>query len=168
MLPRRATATLLAVPLLLMTGCGEVERKQPNKDVATPVALENPQPTINPGPTSPPPTTAPPTSAAPTATGTQAPTKAPAGGTEVKGTIDTNRFVPETLEVKVGDTVTWTLDGAHSVTGGTGPTADPASPVGDSGIAVPTYKVTFDKPGSYPYFCVPHVSLGMTGEIVVK
>lgn len=167
MLLRRSTAALLAVPLLLVTGCGGVERLQPNRDVAKPAALDKPKPTINPAPTTPAATTPPPTSAAPTATGTQAPTGPPGGGNEVKGTIDTNQFVPATLEVKVGDSVTWTLDGAHSVTGGTGPQADPASPM-QSQIGVPTYKVTFDKPGTYPYFCQPHFSLGMKGEIVVK
>jgi plastocyanin len=166
MLLRRATATLLAVPLLLVTGCGEVKRLQPNEEVAKPVALDKPKPTINPGPTSPPPTTAAPapTSAAPTGE----PTGEPTGGTEVKGTIG-NAFEPAKLEIKAGDTVTWTLDGAHSVTGGTDGTGkpDPASPM-KSEIGVPTYKATFDKPGTYPYYCFPHFSVGMKGEIVVK
>lgn len=165
MLPRRATAVLLAAPLLLLTGCGDVTRLQPSaKATASPLA--KPTPTINPAPTTPPATTAAPapTSAAPTATGSAPP--AVGGGTEVKGTID-NKFVPAKLEIKAGDEVTWTLDGAHSVTGGTGPQADPNSPM-QSEIGVPTYKVKFDKAGTYPYFCQPHISLGMVGEIVVK
>ena len=88
------------------------------------------------------------------------------GGAEVKGTV-TNTFDPKTLEVKVGTTVTWTLDGVHSVTGGEGPQPNPDSPIGDSGIGVPTYEVTFEGEGTFPYFCIPHESVGMTGEIVV-
>lgn len=90
---------------------------------------------------------------------------AQAGGAEVKGTID-NKFDPQKLEIKVGDTVTWTLDGAHSVNGGTDGKQDPESPM-NSQIGVPTYEATFDKEGTFPYFCQPHFSLGMVGEIVV-
>lgn len=166
MLPRRATATLLAVPLLVLTGCGEVKRELPNKEVATPVALDKPQPTIYPGPTAPP-TTAAPTSAAPTATGTGEPTGEPGGANEVQGTA-ANKFEPTLLEVKAGSKVTWTLTAGHTVTGGKDGVPDAASPIGDSGFGKTSYEVTFDKPGTYPYYCVPHVSLGMTGEIVVK
>jgi plastocyanin len=31
-----------------------------------------------------------------------------------------------------------------------------------------TYEVTFDEPGTYEYFCIPHEGSGMTGEIVVE
>jgi plastocyanin len=166
MLLRRATATLLAAPLLLLaTGCGDIERQQPNQEVAKPVALDKPTPTIYPGPTSPPPTTAAPTSAAPTGSGSAS--KPPAGGgTEVKDTPD-NKFDPPSLEIKAGDTVTWTLAGFHSVTGGAPGAPDNASPMkGEPGVK--SYKVKFDKPGTYPYYCIPHETLGMTGEIVVK
>jgi plastocyanin len=95
------------------------------------------------------------------------PAGAQADEAEVKGT-SANTFEPAKLEVKIGTKVTWTLEGAHSVTGGEGPQADPESPVGDSGIGVPTYEVTFEKEGTFPYFCVPHESLGMVGEIVVS
>jgi plastocyanin len=165
MLPRRATAALLAVPLLLLTGCGGVKRQQPNKDHATPVALAKPNATINPGPTAPPTTAAPaPTSAAPSAGGSAS---ASAGGNAVKATAE-NKFDPATIEVKVGDEVTWTADGVHSVNGGSTGTQDPASPIKGSEIGFKTYKVKFDKAGTYPYFCLPHFSLGMKGEVVVK
>lgn len=84
---------------------------------------------------------------------------------EVQGTIG-NKFEPAKLEIKVGDEVTWTLDGAHSVTGGTNGQPDDSSPM-KSDIGVPNYKATFDKEGTFPYYCIPHESLGMVGEIVV-
>jgi plastocyanin len=170
MLPRRATAALLAVPLLLATGCGDVKRLQPDQRHATAAALAKPRATINPGPTSPPPTTAAPapTSAAPTASGPGGSTGAPGGGgTDVKATID-NKFDPASIEVKVGDEVTWTADGVHTVNGGTGGQQDPASPIKGSEIGFKTYKIKFDKAGTYPYYCLPHFSLGMTGEVVVE
>ncbi|HVE98255.1 MAG TPA: plastocyanin/azurin family copper-binding protein [Mycobacteriales bacterium] len=79
-------------------------------------------------------------------------------------------FDPATVEVAVGGTVTWTnKDGFHTVTGGEGP-EDPASPIGNNPLTSPgaTVKITFDKPGTYPYFCEPHLSVGMKGEVVVK
>jgi len=96
---------------------------------------------------------------------------APAGaqaGADVKA-LGSNRFDPATITVPAGTTVTWTNeDGFHTVTGGDGQ-ADPASPVGKSTLAEAgaTARVTFDKPGTYPYFCEPHQSLGMKGEVVV-
>lgn len=92
---------------------------------------------------------------------------AQAGGAEVQGTAE-NKFEPPSLEVKVGTKVTWTLTAGHSVTGGKDGVPDAGSPIGDSGIGVPSYEVTFDKEGKFPYYCVPHVGLGMTGEIVVS
>lgn len=81
----------------------------------------------------------------------------------------TNQFTPATLEVPVGTTVTWKNEGNfHTVTGGNG-TPDPASPIGDNTLAAAgdTVEVTFDKAGTFPYYCRPHISLGMKGEIVV-
>jgi plastocyanin len=169
MLSRRATGLLIAAPLVLLTACGDAERLSPNADVATAAAVDKPKATINPAPKETPTATA--TSAAassPGQTATSAATDgAPAaGGNAVKGTPD-NKFDPASLEVKVGTKVTWTLEGVHSVNGGTDGKPDPASPM-QSQIGVPSYEVTFDKPGTYPYFCLPHFSLGMKGEIVVK
>jgi plastocyanin len=87
-------------------------------------------------------------------------------GPEVKATAE-NKFDPPTIEVKVGDKVTWTADGIHSVNGGTTGQQDPSSPIKGSDIGFKTYSVTFDKAGTYPYFCLPHFSLGMKGEVVV-
>ncbi len=70
-------------------------------------------------------------------------------------------FQPQSLQVKVGSTVTWTNNDstAHTVTSDTG--------VFDSGtLAVgSTFAFTFTQPGTYTYHCNIHPS--MTGTIVV-
>jgi plastocyanin len=78
-----------------------------------------------------------------------------------------NQFSPKTLTVPVGTTVTWTnpQSGFHTVTGGT-PTAKDTSKM-NAPLSFKTFEATFDKAGTYPYFCEPHASSGMTGEIVV-
>jgi manganese oxidase len=80
-----------------------------------------------------------------------------------------NKFVPDTLTVKVGTTVTWVnQDGyVHTVTSGTSPSD--RSGLFDSGNlnGGETFSFTFDKAGTYDYFCIPHFSLGMIGKIIV-
>lgn len=72
-------------------------------------------------------------------------------------TIKDFKFSPAALTVPVGTTVTWTNeeDSLHTVTAGT-----PDSPSGlfdsgeiDTGVEFP---ITFDKPGTYPFFCARH------------
>ncbi len=75
-------------------------------------------------------------------------------------------FKPETLEIPVGTTVVWTNFDAieHSVTNGT---PDKLGGAFDSDFFTEgqTFTFTFDKPGTYPYFCKRHNS--MMGEIKV-
>lgn len=88
-----------------------------------------------------------------------------------------NKFVPATLDIKVGDTVTWVwIAGNHNVVSGTGATADGkfCSP-SDTNCATAalsttgaTYSHKFTAAGSYPYFCRPHAAGGMTGTITVN
>ena len=67
---------------------------------------------------------------------------------------------PEVLTVKVGTTVTWrNSSGQHDVTARDGSFRSPT--LGDS------YAHTFNKPGSYAYFCSFHPS-EMRGEVVVE
>ena len=78
-------------------------------------------------------------------------------------------YEPKTITVPAGTTVVWTnLDAypnQHTVT------ADDntfASPLLDEGQ---TFSVTFDTPGTYPYYCVPHGypgGFGMAGVVVVQ
>lgn len=121
----------------------------------------------------------------PTVTTTRAPTTtAPDDGNLVEMT-DTLKYVPETIEVGVGETVTWETVGAvaHSVTAyadripaeadyfasggfdsqGAASEAYPDGAVGQG----ETYEHTFDVPGTYEYYCIPHESGGMVGEVVV-
>ena len=84
--------------------------------------------------------------------------------------VDELKFVPATLTVPVGTTVTWLNKGVagHTVTGGDG-APDANSPIGNTPLATQgaTVTKTFEAPGTYPYFCTPHVSVGMKGVIVV-
>jgi amicyanin len=77
--------------------------------------------------------------------------------------IEHYAFAPGTLEVHVGDTVTWTnKDSApHTVTGTSGPEKldSPTLEKGD------TWSFTFTKPGTYEYYCAIHPD--MVGKIVV-
>ena len=74
------------------------------------------------------------------------------------------RFVPETMTIDAGTTVVWVNGGrgVHTVTDGGGEW--------DSGSLAPGEKFTrtFDRPGSYPYYCIPHRAMGMTGTIIVR
>ena len=71
-------------------------------------------------------------------------------------------FSPATLTVPAGTTVTWVnYDGdAHSVE--SRDKAFPSSPLLNTGDK---YSHTFDKPGTYTYYCAVHAY--MTGKIVV-
>ena len=70
-------------------------------------------------------------------------------------------FSPDSVEIKVGETVTWTNEdaAAHTVTGDGGV---------DSGQLATgqTYSKTFDTAGTYAYHCSIHPA--MTGTVVVK
>lgn len=76
-------------------------------------------------------------------------------------------FTPGELTVETGTTVTWINESqlVHTVTSGT-----PGEPDGlfDSGNVSPggEFAYTFDEPGTYDYFCIPHQP-SMTGTITV-
>jgi len=87
------------------------------------------------------------------------------------------RFVPETLNISVGDTVRWTWGSDdHSVTSGKSCIADgqfcsPDNTNCDAGILSNTgfvYEHTFSQAGSYSYFCALHCFAGMTGVVNVS
>lgn len=77
-------------------------------------------------------------------------------GTQVS--VVDNDFEPSNLQVKAGDTVTWTWEASndHNVVGDTF-----ESDVQQSG----TFTHTFDDAGEYEYVCTLHA--GMNGAIVV-
>ncbi|MEM3143410.1 MAG: cupredoxin domain-containing protein [Candidatus Nitrosotenuis sp.] len=90
-------------------------------------------------------------------------------GTGVPGCETDNAcFIPHTLTVKVGTTVTWTNNdtAAHTVTSGDLKTG----PLGkfDSGLfmAGKSFSFEFDTKGTYPYYCQVHP--WMLGKVIVE
>ena len=153
----RTAAALTAV--LALSACGETKRIVPSSH-ATPRAVPSVPATVFPAPTksvAPSPTE---TGASPTATG-------PAEDPNTVLASAGNTFAPATMTVKAGTEVTWTAEGFHTVNSGTpADGVDAAGPM-QSPQGFATYSVTFDKAGTYKYFCQPHASLNMVGEIVV-
>lgn len=85
-------------------------------------------------------------------------------------TVMSNKFVPNTLEIKVGDTVTWTwAGGAHSVTSGKDCVDDKEYGEPVTSMNGHTFSHKYDKAGTFEYFCIPHCSSSnMKGTITVK
>lgn len=77
-------------------------------------------------------------------------------------------FSPQNLQVVTGTTVTWINQSSeiHTVTSGSGGQPDGRF---NSGNVPPggEYTFTFTEAGSYPYYCIPHVAMGMTGTVTV-
>jgi plastocyanin len=84
-------------------------------------------------------------------------------GNEVKivGIKHSNSFDPNPIDVRVGDTVTWTND--HHV----GHTVTSTSSDFNSGDIQPgqSFRHTFDKSGTFDYYCIIHPS--MVGKVSV-
>jgi plastocyanin len=85
-------------------------------------------------------------------------------------------FMPDTVNISVGDTVRWTwASDSHSVTSGKSCIADgqfcsPNNMNCEVGILNDTgflYEFTFTQPGMYQYFCALHCFGGMTGVVNV-
>jgi plastocyanin len=86
-------------------------------------------------------------------------------------------FVPDTVNISVGDTVRWTwAESGHSVTSGPPcvPDSQYCSPndmncfpgtVSNIGFV---YQHTFTEPGVYSYHCIVHCVIGMTGVVNVS
>lgn len=88
-------------------------------------------------------------------------------------------FSPDSSTIQVGDTVHWDwVTGIHNVVSGVGGTPDGNFDSGDpSGDPATTFDVTFDQQflndnpmpdNAYPYYCIVHVGVGMTGTITVE
>jgi plastocyanin len=71
-----------------------------------------------------------------------------------------NAFSPRSLTVAVGDTVTFTNTGSHTVTEGSNGTAVDDPIVDETGGA--DIEVTFDEPGRYNITCKIHPTMNMT------
>lgn len=98
----------------------------------------------------------------------------------------TYRFSPATVTVKRGDQVRFVLTsgGPHNVAFDAEKIPDAAERALGAGMpgqisplagailtrAGDSYTVSFDgvAPGSYPFYCMPHMSMGMRGTVVVQ
>jgi plastocyanin len=101
-----------------------------------------------------------------------------------------NRFIPGSIVVKVGDSVTFDMARnafpvPHTITFGP-PPANPLAPTGDptnyqgaalsSGLILPpgfgpppnAFTVKFTKAGTYSFVCLLHAGMGMVGQVVVQ
>jgi len=92
-----------------------------------------------------------------------------APGSSVPGCEQTNEcFIPNTVTIDVGSTVTWINDdtAAHTSTSGT----SAGGPDGnwDSGLVIAgsSFSNTFDQAGDYPYTCMVHP--WMAGIVIVQ
>lgn len=92
---------------------------------------------------------------------------------------DENTYAPAHVTIRAGEAIEWTNPSSvfHTVTAAPDKAMDPshvALPEGaepfDSGRISPdeTYQRSFDVPGSYTYFCIPHERAGMIGTIEVE
>lgn len=82
-------------------------------------------------------------------------------------------FDPAEVTINVGESVTWvnTSGDVHSTSNGTGFEDPEWGTLWDYWFfngPDETFVRTFDTPGVYPYFCVPHIGLGMTGSVTVQ
>ena len=87
---------------------------------------------------------------------------APAANGPVEVKIDNFNFMPGDLTVAAGTTVTWVNhdDVPHTVRTADGAIKSKALDTDDK------FSMTFDKPGTYEYFCSIHPK--MTAKVIVK
>jgi plastocyanin len=83
-------------------------------------------------------------------------------------TVKLFSFSPTPLTVKVGTKVTWTNfdEILHTVTSGSPPGAGDGTFSGPMDGKGTSFAFTFERPGSYRYFCMRHNS--MTGQVDVS
>ena len=92
-----------------------------------------------------------------------------AEGSGVPGCESTDScFLPSSLEIRVGDTVSWSNDDSASHTVTSGSISGDAGMIFDSSLfmAGTTFDHTFDEAGTFDYFCMVHP--WMTGKIIVN
>jgi plastocyanin len=164
----KSRLAVVALAMAAMVGCGGGEKPKPESTAAAPGAA----------PGAPPPAAAAPGAAQPI-TGKTWDVKMYA---DEKG----SRFDPVNITIKAGDGIRWTLvngpphnvafwsdsipGGAASVLQGNMP--NPMGTLSGTMMVNPndTYTVSFAgvPPGTYHYYCVPHLALGMKGIITVQ
>ncbi|MDX1618649.1 MAG: plastocyanin/azurin family copper-binding protein [Balneolaceae bacterium] len=95
------------------------------------------------------------------------------------GMTNTMKYTPDTVRIEAGESVRWRNSSllVHSITGdpsestvdGSVRLPEGAEPF-DSGLMDPeaTYTHTFETPGTYQYFCIPHEGARMYGWVIVE
>jgi|GEM_PF-371707 len=79
-----------------------------------------------------------------------------------------NYFDPVGLHVEPGTTVRFEIaTGAHSATAYESRIPADASAFDSGVVSSGGFEYTFEEPGTYDYYCIPHESVGMVGRIVV-
>jgi len=79
-----------------------------------------------------------------------------------------NYFDPIGLYVEPGTTVRFQIAaGAHSATAYENRIPSDANAFDSGVISSGGFEYTFEEPGTYDYYCIPHKSVGMVGRIVV-
>jgi MYXO-CTERM domain-containing protein len=86
-------------------------------------------------------------------------------GQNVTVSMEDNYFEQPNITVEPGTTVTWVQTGQnpHTTTSYDG-LWDSGMIEGGSGG---TFSFTFEEPGTYAYYCIPHEDQGMTGTVTV-
>ena len=90
----------------------------------------------------------------------------PAFGAMHTNTITGTSFVPRNMTITAGDTIVWVNVAYHSVTPSTAGEAFCGSTV--FGPSVASCSATFNVPGTYIYYCIPHLGYGMSGSVTVQ
>jgi plastocyanin len=105
--------------------------------------------------------------AAPTSGGGSTTSASDPAVVEVK--VNGHDFEPQDVHIKANQTVRWVwVTGSHNVVSGSACTPDGTFSSGNSEGAPNTFEHTFTKAGSFPYFCDPHCSIGMKGNVIVE
>ncbi len=102
-------------------------------------------------------------------------TPSPGATTHIVKMTGDYEFVPSLLTINQGDSVKWVLiEGYHSATSGTvieGEDGKEGIPDGiwDSTLLMRgSFTYTFNSTGTFPYYCITHFEVGMTGTITVQ
>jgi len=80
-----------------------------------------------------------------------------------------NRFVPASVTITAGDSVTWRFEGSNRHTVTEGANLGNPTPLFDSGLkSSGTFGYRFTSAGTVPYHCQPHFNLDMKGTVIVQ
>ena len=92
------------------------------------------------------------------------------GAAGARVAVNGHSFDPPEVHIKAGEAVKWTwASGSHNVVSGATCTPDGKFTSGSNTVGPgSTYSHTFDKAGTYSYYCDPHCGIGMTGKIIVE